>query len=357
MKLVFDLMPTLENGRNSEGAFIRIPDGRILFAYSSYVGDTQHDHGDCNISAIYSSDEGESWSESVVIAKASDFGVGNIMSVSALVQEDGSVGLYFLVKENDKTTTIARAISKDGVDFCIERCGMNCVKAYYVVNNDRIRRMSDNSIVAPAAYVCVDSERYDRLWISVCLVSRDDGKTFEATKPRLTIPVLRSGDVGMQEPGIIEHLDGTVRLFARTSAGYQYESYSRDFMNSFTMPMPSVFQSPTSPMQISRDTYSSDLYAVYNPIPHVIKELGICDKDASWGRTPFVIRKSVDDGRTFGEVNIIENDRSRGFCYPALFFTADNSILCAYCRGSSGSPDKNVLARLGIMKISKDEIK
>ena len=59
MKLVWDKAPTEDNGRNSEGSFIRIPDGSIMFAYSRYSSASAHDHANCDIAAIYSQDEGE----------------------------------------------------------------------------------------------------------------------------------------------------------------------------------------------------------------------------------------------------------------------------------------------------------
>ena len=86
MKLVWDKTPTTNNARNSEGAFIRQPDGAILFAYSRYSSNSYDDHGRCDIAAIRSFDEGETWSEPEVIVNADFFGVANIMSVSTIVQ-------------------------------------------------------------------------------------------------------------------------------------------------------------------------------------------------------------------------------------------------------------------------------
>lgn len=42
MYLVWDKGPSTGNSRNSEGSFIRIPDGRILFAYSRYNTEDRH---------------------------------------------------------------------------------------------------------------------------------------------------------------------------------------------------------------------------------------------------------------------------------------------------------------------------
>ena len=98
MKLVWDKGPTAENGRNSEGSFIRIPDGSIMFAYSRYTSSTAEDDDACGIAAIRSYDEGETWTEPEVIVKAESFGVTNIMSVSCIYQKDGNIGVYFLIK-------------------------------------------------------------------------------------------------------------------------------------------------------------------------------------------------------------------------------------------------------------------
>jgi hypothetical protein len=51
---------------------------------------------------------------------------------------------------------------------------------------------------------------------------------------------------------------------------------------------------------------------------------------------------------------VIEDDKDRGYCYPAMFFTKDGAMLCAYCRG--GKEETQCLARLGIMKIGLDEM-
>ena len=63
---------------------------------------------------------------------------------------------------------------------------------------------------------------------------------------------------------------------------------------------------------------------------------------------------SKDEGKSWGMPVVIEEDKERGYCYPAVFFTKDNSMLCGYCRG--GKDDPNCLARLGIMKIGLDEM-
>lgn len=350
MKLVWDKTPTIGNGRNSEGSFIRIPDGSIMFAYSRYTSNTSGDHDACDIAVIRSYDEGETWTKPEVIVTAERFGVTNIMSVSCLYQKDGSIGVYFLIKENDKSSSFGRAISKDGKEFIPERISHDGHPAYYVLNNDRIERFSDGRLVFSAALHLSRNGKYDESSIALIFVSEDDGKTFRTLPHWFALPIVDSGCRGMQEPGVLEHKDGSVRLWARTRHDSQFESYSYDNMETFTWPKPSFFTSPNSPMEMARNEETGVLYAIYNPYPRTL----LADKGISEGRTPLIIRKSLDDGKTWSYPFIVEDDPNRGYCYPAVFFTKDQSMLCAYCRG--GKEDGRCLARLGIMKISLDEI-
>ena len=354
VRLVCDLPPSEGNPRNSEGSFLRAPSGEILFAYSAYCGTSPHDHAACNIKMIRSRDEGESWSEPEMIATAAFFGTENIMSVSALTLTDGALAFYFLIKENDGTSTLGRSISRDGgATFTPERINWDVPAAYYVINNDRLVRTSDGKIIAPAAYYPPCKSKYGiyNPAITVLLVSEDDGATFKMNHfARLCHSDTVNRKYGLQEPGIIELSRDVFWIWMRTGASYQYQSYSLDGLKSFTTPEPSGFTSPDSPMQVVR--YDADtLYAVYNPVPNYN------GKDKTpwvWGRTPIVIRKSTDNGKTFGELNTVESGE-RGFCYPAVFFTADGSMLCAYCRG--GEEDVMCLCRLGIVKFALEEVK
>lgn len=353
MKLVWDKRPSKNNARNSEGAFIRQPDGAILFAYSRYSSDSYDDHGRCDIAAVRSFDEGETWSEPEVIVNADIFGVQNIMSVSAVQQQDGSVGIYFLVKETLGNTCIGRAVSKDGYTFTAKRCIMDAPLSYYVINNDRFIRLQNGQIATAAAMHAFYGDvhgRVDPFATSIAFFSDDDGQTFHIANPRLTVSKTTPDKRGMIEPGIIQHADGTIRLWARTRECWQYEAFSRDNLNTFTAPTASIFTSPDAPLLMK--AHNGVTYAVYNPIPQYNARV---ESRGGWGRTPFVVRKSTDDGKTWGNLVTIEDDPQRGFCYPAVFFTKDNAMLCGYCRG--GANDEAIcLQRLGIMKIGLDEI-
>ena len=351
IRLIHQFPPAENNPRNSEGAFLRGKSGEILFAYSRYRGESNHDHAACDIALTVSRDEGRTWSESRIIARADDFGTKNIMSVSAVEQLDGRLAFYFLIKENDFTTTLGRAISEDGVSFTVERCAARFPAAYYVVNNDRIVRLRDGRLVAPASYISAEDNRTatSHEMIATALVSEDDGASFYKADFDFTTTDPVNRRYGHQEPGIFEREDGRVYLWMRTGYGCQYESLSEQGLCGFFQPRPSEFTSPPSPMQVK--AVGEAVYTVYNPVP---RYNGREMLPGTWGRTPIVIRKSTDGGRTFGKLNIIEDDPARGYCYPAIFGTKDGRLLLAYCRGDEA--DGNTLCRLGIAEADIDSI-
>ena len=91
--------PQEGNPRNSEGSFLRLKDGRIVFAYSRYSGTSSDDGAYCEIAAMYSSDNGETFSEPKILVRPDKSrGETNCMSVSLLELPNGDAGLFYLVK-------------------------------------------------------------------------------------------------------------------------------------------------------------------------------------------------------------------------------------------------------------------
>jgi len=356
-RLVFDLAPTAENGRNSEGAFLRAPDGRILFAYSHYNTAQYGDDAPCDIYMVTSSDEGESWSEPVCIARASDVGTSNIMSVSSMVLKDGKLCFFFLIKEHDDfhSSSIGRAVSSDGVNFTVSRCRMDMQKGYYVINNSRFIRLSDGRIATAAARHFMNCgydgkpARFDSHGDLMGFISDDEGESFHRAGHHATLTLTSGFPSGVQEPGIIELPGGVIWMWARSNLGWQMQCYSLDGMKSFTPLEPSQFTSPCSPMSVISQG-DGVMYNIYNPIPSYNGRTA-----GGWGRTPFVLRRSTDWGKTWGPLNTIEDDDERGYCYAGMFFTDDDSLLVGYCRGHKD--DGCCLNRLGIMKIRLDSVK
>lgn len=363
-RLVFHLPNSEQSGRNSEGSFLRAPNGDILFAYSHFSTGLGDDNDPCDVALIRSHDEGETWSAPEIIARASDFGVRNIMSVSGMTLRDGGVCFFFIVKEDsDGSSRLGRTVSQDGVHFTPMTCSFRHVqRGYYVFNNDRFIRLSDGRIAAVAAkYSCARTQEEnedclytERYAMPVCFVSDDEGASFTTTKARIAVSGRLAQSIGMEEPGIIELKNGVIGLWARTMLCYQYQCFSLDGMDTFTPPEPSEFTSPRAPMELHRLS-DGTIFAAYNPVPHYN---GV--KHRSYlGRTPLVLRSSTDDGRTWGELFTLEDDANGNYCYPAMFETHDHALLCAYLSSHLDPTDPQQLRyldhSLSIMKVSLDD--
>ena len=153
-QIVRELPPGADNPRNSEGDFLPLADGRILFAYSRYTGLCREDDCPCDIAAMFSADGGHTFSEPAVLIRAAEHGVQNIMSVSLLSMQNGDVGLFYLVKNPaDGTSLYVLRRSTDGCRTfqAPVQCLPDQFAGYYIVNNCRVLRTRDGRILIPAA--------------------------------------------------------------------------------------------------------------------------------------------------------------------------------------------------------------
>ncbi len=334
--------------RHSEGSFLRLKDGGILFAYSRFTG-SAGDNACSEIAAFISRDEGESWQEKGVLLTPGEFGALNVMSVTLLRMANGDVGLFVVVKPSEAVYQVFLCRSRDEGEtfYSSTDCLQNMAQGLYVLNNDRVVRLDDGRLVLPLAYhrsSHFPGKAYmDGRACAVFALSDDDGRTFREAADTVAMPFTHSR-TGLQEPGVIERRDGSLWAWSRTDLMCQYEFFSRDRGEHWTQARPSHFSSPNSPLLIKRSP-AGTLYAVWNPIPnHFGREVS----PAGWGRTPLVIASSDDDGGTWSGLTVLEEEEGHGYCYPALFFTR-TGLLLSYCSG--GSEDGVCLARTTIRKI------
>ena len=95
-----ELPPGPGNPRNSEGAFITLKSGRILFAYTRFNGKHGGDNGAAVIAQRHSDDNGETWTKQDKIIIENE-GTQNVMSVSLLRLANGRIALFYLKKNSD----------------------------------------------------------------------------------------------------------------------------------------------------------------------------------------------------------------------------------------------------------------
>lgn len=354
--VVLDLGPSKGNPRNSEGAFLDLKDGRLLFVYSKFTGEAWRDDAVASIAARYSDDGGDTWSDDHIIAEPEEYGALNIMSVSLLRMSNGDIGLFYVIRYgwHDARLHLRRS-SDEGKTWSEPVC---CIPSpgYYVTNNDRVVRLSNNRLIIPAALhkmrgeSTTDWKSFDRRGIVHFFLSDDDGATWREAKQFCAIPVPGSAS-GLQEPGVIELRNGVLWAWSRTDMGRQYEMFSTDMGETWSLPVPSQFTSPNSSLSMKRFPHNGHLLAVWNPIPNY--QTRRLEKH-SWGRTPLVGAISADEGNTWESFFTVQSEEDRGgYCYTAIHFTRD-AVLLAYCAGEP--EDDSCLARLRMKKIMLSEL-
>jgi hypothetical protein len=96
--VALNLEPTPANPRNSEGAFITLKSGRLLFLYTRFYGGAR-DESPARLVSLQSDDAGRTWSREPRVVVENQAGV-NVMSVSVLRLRSGAIALFYLVKSS-----------------------------------------------------------------------------------------------------------------------------------------------------------------------------------------------------------------------------------------------------------------
>ena len=309
------LPPAKDNPRNSEAAMIDLTDGRIMLVYSRFTGGGG-DHAKAGLAARFSSDGGATWTAEEVHVTSGDEGGMNTMSPSLLRMKDGSIGLFYL-RKNDLTDcrVFLRRSHDEGKTWgeakvCTEPVG------YYVMNNDRVVRLARGRILLPVAlHATPEKPKFERHAKIACFDSDDDGVTWSRGE---NVP--GGGTHALEEPGVVELKDGRVMLWVRTDAGKQFVSHSSDGGRTWAKFQASNIVSPRSPASIERIPSTGDLLLVWN-------NNGDVSTKTQGERTPFNVAVSRDDGATWENVKTLENDPDGWYCYTAIHFAGEHVVL------------------------------
>lgn len=346
--LYYDFQISEDNPRNSEGAFIDISENELLFVYSKFT-EADRDYSPSSIVSVRSYDNGETWTDYSEIRNEFD-GTDDLMSASLLRLNNGDIGLFYLARYSMDETKIIMQRSSDNGHTWSEPHVCSTREGYFVVNNDRVIMTSNHRIIIPASeheavYNSQGEYRYMTPGAVTFFVSDDDGITWNEVDCPITLNLSISSS-GLQEPGVIELSENELWGWARTDLGRQYEFFSHDNGQTWTIATPSRFTSPRSPLSMKRISETM-IIAVWNPVP--MNNITVEDKNTK-SRTPLVFSISEDNGLTWGEPIVLEDNEQAGFCYTAIFCNEDHSILLAYCAGTID--DGSCMNRLRIRRLS-----
>ena len=339
------------NQRNGEGAFIRLKNGSIMFGFTEFTANDWEDDVEARISYIISSDDGETWSDKKVLFKKPG-DAKNIMSLSFLRMYNNDLGAFYIVKNLDGTDKIVFTRSvDDGLNWSEPINCMKCLEEqdYYVLNNDRVLNLKNGRILfSVAKHTILNTDKDFEPGEIHFFISDDDGKTFRKTEQVLKCPFPQNSD-GYEEPGLFQFEDGKIWCYIRTGLGFQYECFSEDNGETFSLPQPNMFfSSACSPMLVKN--CGENTVAIFNPVPeHILRS-----DSEPWGRTPYVMAVSKDNGKTFTKENIyyIDDDLNNGYCYPSIY-EGEDYVLVAYYHSNN---TEICLNSTKIIKIDYNEI-
>ncbi len=329
-EVVFQIEPSREFQRNSEGSFVTLNSGKILFIYTQFFGG-EGDHSAARLVSVESEDQGKTWSQTPKVLLENPGGA-NVMSVSLLRLKSGRIAFFYLLKNTWLDCRPHVRFSDDEGQTWSEPVRMIEAPGYFVLNNDRVIQLSSGRLIAPLAFHRArvsnpDSHTaFDSRAIGLWVISDDEGKTWKEAPQWLSLPVPTTKS-GLQEPGVVELADGGLLAWFRTDQGVQYEARSADQGKTWTPVTPGQMKSPTSPATIERLPGSGDLLGVWND--HSGQFPMVKDK-----RTPLVVAISKDGGASWVQPRLIESDPEGWYCYTAIHFTQD-AVLLAYCAGDS----------------------
>ncbi len=320
----WDLEPTAEHPRSSEGSFATLASGRIIFCYSQFNGGGD-DSSPSAIAEIHSDDHGRTWSQPRIVVPTGDN--QNLMSVSLLRLRSGSLALFYLAKKNKwlECHPFLRLSRDDGRSWG-PAIPVGHAPGYFELNNDRAVQLRSGRLILPLSFyrttgTADTQESWDSRALILWCYSDDEGLTWREADTWWTMPAVSRS--GLQEPGVVELADGTLFSWSRTDQGSQFGFRSTDDGRTWSPPAATELKSPESPAGIKRLPGSSTLLAVYNdhsgrfPYP-------------PGKRTPLVIAFSTDGGRTWPTRQVLEDDPTGWYCYTAIHFT-DEGVLLAYC--------------------------
>ncbi|MFH1569257.1 MAG: sialidase family protein [Gemmatimonadota bacterium] len=336
------LAPASETEPRNMGADLaELSDGRLLLAYSRWLGGT-HDYDRSQICGLLSEDGGATWGRPFDIA-VPDAHVEAVRMPCFLRLRSGQLACFARYRSTVLDTWVGMAVCGDESELGrAAPTGESSVAPWsapvrvtppppgrHILLNNRAVRLQRGPaagrillpLASPWPWDEEDARGSDiRSWV---LRSDDDGQSWQASDTMLSGPKR-----GLMEPYITELPDGRLRLWMRTQMDCQYESVSVDGGIAWNEAAPGPLVSPESPVAVARHPGSRLLMVVWNH-----SRVGRHTAD----RTPLTVAFSDDEGESwFGEQRLDpgpdDPPAERTFSYPSAHFLGDRGFVTYYER-------------------------
>lgn len=337
------LMPGPNNPRNSEGSFINLDHGKILFAYTKFM-ESSSDHAPAKIMGRYSYDNGKTWTKKDVLIVDNEAGQ-NVMSVSFLRLHNGNIAMFYALKNSLDDNIPQIRISKDNASSWSEPTPIiTDQKGYFVLNNDRVIQLSNGRLLAPVSLHKTSNSQWSHKGEIRCYYSDDDGKTWNRGQ---SLPA--PADVITQEPGIVELNDKRIMMIIRASGGIQFKSFSEDNGYTWSIAEKSNIASPIAPASIKRVLKTNDLVLVWNNNG----ESGPGYYKAK--RSPLTLAISKDEGNNWVNIQNIENNSNESYAYTAIEELEEHLLLAYYVKKDGEDTYELRIKRISLKDIYQNQ--
>jgi len=310
-------MPKKTHGyRGSNGDFLRLKDGAILYAYT-----------DNGIVARKTTDKGKTWGEPFpLVENPTAPAKGRICHPSFLRLEDGQILLSYIYSTHPTTPYYGHNYyrrSDDEGQTWTDQYLMTPLPGYVIVHNDRLFITSKGRIVAMAEYKAhFPSSRDHSGYVGTAFFSDDMGYSWQVSEN--TVDMM---PIEVQEADGVELKDGRILMFARTYSGHPVRAYSDDGCKTWSkgeeikelaMPYAGL---PT----VRRIPSTGDLLFIW------ISEKSVDRDDPKVSRRcALTTAISKDEGETFECLRYIARDPEDDFGYQCVEFLEDDLVLVGY---------------------------
>lgn len=327
--------------RNGEGSTIRLKDGRLLHAFSRHARRSDTDNSDLwpgVIAFSYSADNGRSWSAPEVVFR--NPGGLTAMQPSLARLPNGELGItYSLIDSYTQARKVFRYSSDEGKTWS-EPVVISPTGGYWTGAHHRLIVISGGRLLAQLHTKL--SVKPERLATRIAY-SDDSGRTWRLSRQTLTVTRVlpgstaeRDGRSGFHEASLAERADGSVLLLGRTLAGRVYRSVSKDRGETWSEPEPTGLVSGAAPAFVARVPGTPDLLVVWN-------SCCLDKKDPQLGhRITLASAISTDGGdtwkwhRTLADITPGPRGDVHWVDYPALTFDRDTVFVNYRARAGTG---------------------
>ncbi len=308
-----------------QGAIL-LENGDILVAFPSDRSPTDSIQPATNypLPTLYRSrDQGHSWKEE-----------GPINMSWKLTSNVSEGGISFLRLNNGRLAFVAHRNMKENfggglpvISFSDDN-GKTWTPAQLVGNpegvwyvmNDRLIQLNNGRILVPVAHMPRELGTYEGDHnLGLCFFSDDEGKTWQ----RSVKPADLNDGRGMAEPSIACLEDNSLLMLARTGSGCLYCSRSFDGGSAWSTPKPTSLIAACSPLTLK--TLPDGRLIVFYDHAQPLK------KGAFFPRTPLVYAVSTDNGKSWGEPVMVDDDglanNDRQNIYPSVCFTKEGMLV------------------------------